>query len=419
MMALQHCFTGCVTETALRGNKTKMGNAADQRLGGWLPTSGYPHNPYETWNGAAPWRVPNVFKSEPDQDVCRQLAKCVDDHNVSRGQLRVVLLGPSGCGKTFVLRSLPQLLDSSVADDASFGDRRVVVSMDFSGANYDGGVTFGDPLVQAFVKAVDDLRLPLPHEAGGRFDQGINDANYKAVQPLLQRFLVVRLYLVAVIQGLGFIPGTAEDYFLTQLTWWAGKCGADAFHELALFSEAEVQLTLRALTGRVESVVLAVDEAGVATHLHGNTFCSSTVEHVGDPRGLLGAVLRCLLPIRAVAAVVAAGTTLRLQHCEVLGSGLGKGLPLTVLTQFPTMAEQQSRALLDSLLQVPNEKAAGKVVRLLAGRGRYIQVLWERFDVVVHGTEAAFLELAHAVRAELVASTELRALRAIEAGACS
>jgi hypothetical protein len=289
--------------------------------------------------------------------------------------------------------------------------------MDFSGANYDGGFTFGDLLVQAFVNAVDRLGLSLPRVAEGGFHQATNDANYKAVLPLFQRFLVVRLYLVLVIQSLGFIPCTAEGYFLTQLTGWAGKWGAHAFHELAYFSEDEVQRALHDLQGCVGSVVLAVDEAGVATHLHGDTFCSISVGHVGDPRGLLGAVLRCLLPTSSVAAVVVAGTTLRLQHCEVLGSGLGKDLPLTVLTQFPTMTEQQSRALLGSLLEVP-KKAARKAVRLLAGKGRCIQVLWQRFKFSDHGTEAAFLKLAHAVRAELVASTEHRALTAIEAGAC-
>lgn len=413
MDALRFSFADCVSEVAVRANDVEMATSALDRLGAWLPASGYPRNPWDTGNVKAPWRVPNVFASVSDKDVCRELARSVQDHDPSLGQLRVVLLGPSGCGKTFVIRSLPGLLDGCVVDPG-FRARCVVVSMDFSGSKLDEANALGDGLTLAFMEAVDSLALPSPRGPGGVFDPAVNVRNYNAVRPLVHRFLLVRLYLVAVIESLGFIPCTADDYFLTQLTSWAGKRSAAAFRAVARFPDSEVVAALDVLGRLVKRVVLAVDEAGVAAKLYEHTFCSFSEESAGAPRGLLGAVLRCA---SSVAAVVLAGTTLRLHHCEVLGSGLGKDLPLVVLTQFPTMTGEQSCSLLSSLLRVPSGDVAATTVKLLAGKGRYMQVLWEKFKVAEHGTPASFLELVHTVRDKLVADTKCRALAAIETGA--
>jgi hypothetical protein len=286
--------------------------------------------------------------------------------------------------------------------------------MDFSGCDHDGDTTHGDPLVQAFVWAVRSLSLPLPG-AGPTFERAVNNSNYAAVGHLVQCFLVVRLYLVHVIESLGFIPCSAENYFLTQLTSWAGKCSATAFRAVARFPADEVQRTLDDLAGRVGQVVLAIDEAGAAAQLLENTFRSDSEAHLGNPRGLLGPVL---CSASNAMAVVLAGTTLRLHHCEAVGSGHGKSVPLVTITEFPTMTEEQSSALLRSLLRVPEheEEAAVTAVQLLSGKGRYMQVLWERFDCSKHGKPGAFLSLVRSVRADLVDQTKRRALAAIDKG---
>lgn len=417
-----HAFKDCVTKAAVHASKVTMETTVAKRLGAWLPATGAPRNPWNTCNGIAPWRVPNVFKGT-ENDVCDKVVQSIRVHDPSRGQHRVVLLGPSGCGKTYVLRSLPGLLDPPPSTPTpDFRHRYVVVSMDFFGSDYDGGASIGDLLVRAFVWKVHALMLPSPRDkaaarprASASAMSAVNDRNYNAVLHPLKCFLVVRLYLLLVAKGLGFIPSTAEDYYLTQLTKWAGDNSAAAFRAACRCPADAVARTLDDLAARVGHIVLEIDEAGVAAQLQKDTFLSH--EDTRDPRGLLGAVLWCSHQLPKVDAVVLAGTTLRLQHCETLGSGQGKPVPLEIVTWFPTMSWKQSLILLNHLLKVPHKGLAEKAAKVLAGKGRYLQVLWERFDVSKHGTPTAFLELALSVRADQVEITKKRALEAIRKGA--
>ena len=355
------------------------------KLGHWYPTAGVPRNELETLNGVALWSITNVFV-DAAVDMCASLLEKVCHHEYDAGVCRVALVGPSGCGKTYVLRHLARAADAATGRSVV----KTVIDMDFSGTK-DGGIA--DPGVCALVESVRALGLREPESV----EQ--NQRNLDAVRPLVHRFLVSRLVLLRALERAAHVPGTAAAHYLAQRTTWGRGLCCEVFATLGKWSASDASAVLALMTkGRKGGeIVLGLDEAGVAAV----DFFPQLFKSRGDlsvSRGLLGPILASAPPTMAV---VVAGTTLRLPALAALGSALKRDQVHT-LSRFPTMTREQSRAVLQQLLNLG--EAVDAVADLLCGKGRYLEFLFHelRDSTEPPGDSKGLLEVAQRVRCDLV-----------------
>ena len=114
-------------------------------------------------------------------------------------------------------------------------------------------------------------------------------------------------------------------------------------------------------------------------------------------------------------AVVVAGTMLRLPALAALGSALKRDQVHT-LSRFPTMTREQSRAVLQQLLDLGEDDDA--VADLLCGKGRYLEFLFHelRDSTEPPGDSKRLLEVAQRVRCDLVLRCVYKLDLALKAG---